>query len=370
MRWLLNRPHWQRTGVAARIVGVTILLALVGWVAGVAATTLFPTHVQTTYYQADVHLDLIPNSTVSVPTVLGDVDIHFDGPVPAPGIVVNSQLRRGVLEAFGTGTPAISALRPSSAQIDQVAHDMVIGVAVRFVAGLLLADVLTLLALRAWRAQPRQLLGVAAGATVLAVIAPTFAGWQAYRIDRVSNVATTSLLGYARANTDILGDLTHRSSEASRYVVSALALSNALQDKVAPDSPDAPTVLRVLFVSDIHGIDQYPLMKQIITDEDIDVVVDSGDLINFGDEQEASAAGIFKGIQSLGVPYLFIDGNHDSSSPTNHPLLPALGKIANVHLLQPGPGTYNEVSVAGVTSQASTIPATTVTATRTSRRSS
>ena len=348
MRWLPRRPSRHRAGAVARVVGVTVLLALVGWITGVTATTLFPTHVQTTYYQADVHLELVPTSTVSVPTVLGDVDIHFDGPVPAPGVIVNSQLRRGVLEAFGSGTPAISALRPSSDQIDQVTHDIVVGIAVRFVAGLLIADAATLLALRAWRARPRRLVGVAAGATVLAVIAPTFAGWQAYRADRVSNVATTSLLGYARANTDILGDLTHRSAEASRYVVSALALSNALQNKVVPESPDAPTALRVLFVSDIHGVDQYPLMKRIIGDEDIDVVVDSGDLINFGDEQEASVSGIFKGIRSLGVPYLFVAGNHDSSSPKDHRLLDALAAIPNVHLLQPNSDTYNEVVLAGV----------------------
>ncbi len=324
------------------------MLGVVGWVAGVAATMLFPTHVQTDYYQATVHLQLRPSSTVSVPTVLGDVDVTFDGPVPAPSIVVDSQLRKGVLEAFGSGTPAISTLRPSSQDLDRVIHETIVGLSLRFLVGFVVADLAVILALRAWRGGRRRLTAYAAGAVALVVVAPAFAGWQAFRQDRVANVATTSLLGYARANTDILGHLSHRSAEASRYVISALALTKALQNKFVPAAPDSPRALRVLFVSDIHGIDQYQLMKHIIEDEQVDAVVDSGDLINFGDEQEARVAGIFKGIKSLGIPYLFIAGNHDSSSPKDHRLLHRLAKVPNVHLLQPSDDTYHEVTMAGV----------------------
>ncbi len=345
MRALRGRP--RLSGILRTAVTV-VLLAVSGWVGGVAATMLFPAHVQTTYYQADVHLQLLPTSTVAVPTVLGDVDVNFDGPVPAPSIVVNSQLRQGVLEAFGTGTPAISALRPSSDDIDRVIRDTITGVSLRFLAGFVVADGAVVLALRLRRTGRRRLIACAAGTTALVVVAPAFAGWQAYRLDRVDNVTTTSLLGYARANTDILGDLSHRSAEASRYVVSALALSNALQDKFVPVAPSRPRALRILFVSDIHGLDQYTLMKHIIEDEHVDAVVDSGDLINFGDEQEAAASGIFKGIRSLGVPYLFVAGNHDSSSPRDHRLLKRLAKVPNVHLLQPNSHTYDEVSLSGV----------------------
>ena len=85
---------------------------------------------------------------------------------------------------------------------------------------------------------------------------------------------------------------------------------------------------RLLLVSDIHGANQYALMKTIVQQERIDAVIDSGDLVNFGSATEADAAGLFKGIASLGVPYLFVKGNHDAQSDDDRELLDRLGNGA------------------------------------------
>jgi predicted phosphodiesterase len=105
---------------------------------------------------------------------------------------------------------------------------------------------------------------------------------------------------------------------------------------------------RFLLVSDIHGGNQYPLMKTIVEQEQIDAVIDAGDLVNFGSTTEADAATIFRGIESLGVPYLFVKGNHDARSESDRELLDRLARVPNVVLLQPSPQSYTVQSIGGV----------------------
>lgn len=94
-----------------RAVAGTLLLAAFGYLGGVGMTSLFPTPVQTKFYSADVRLNLLPDSTVRFPTVLGDVDIEFTGPMPAPGIVVEPQLRKDVTDAFVGAAPSPDTVR-------------------------------------------------------------------------------------------------------------------------------------------------------------------------------------------------------------------------------------------------------------------
>ena len=140
-----------------------------------------------------------------------------------------------------------------------------------------------------------------------------------------------------------------RAQQATPYVRNLLALSQALQEKFVPGEINQPTAARILLVSDVHGANQYPVMKRIIADEQIDAVVDAGDLLNFGSVTEAEAAGLFSSIAGLGVPYLFVRGNHDAGSPADQALLQRMSRIRNVVLLEAAPGDYTQANVNGVT---------------------
>src|SRR5665811_2385302 len=119
-----------------------------------------------------------------------------------------------------------------------------------------------------------------------------------------------------------------------------LALSQALQEKFVPAEISKPPAALFLLVSDIHGANQYPMMKRIIDDEKITAVIDSGDLLNFGSVTEAEVSGIFTSIENLGVPYVFVRGNHDASSLADQALLQRMARIKNVVLLEPTPQSY------------------------------
>ncbi|HET6663080.1 MAG TPA: metallophosphoesterase, partial [Acidimicrobiales bacterium] len=83
----------------------------------------------------------------------------------------------------------------------------------------------------------------------------------------------------------------------------------------AEDLPTfAPTddTIRVLHVSDIHLNPQaFDLMEQLTEQFDVDAIADTGDIVDWGTEPESQLLGQ---IGDLGVPYVFVRGNHDSRS--------------------------------------------------------
>ena len=169
-----------------------------------------------------------------------------------------------------------------------------------------------------------------------------------YQPDQLTRFRTTGLLGTVRSNAGLLAGVEARAQEVTPYVTNLLALSAALQAKFVPADITKPPAARFLLVSDIHGANQYPVMKRIIDDEKITAVIDSGDLLNLGSVTEAELSGIFTSIKNLRVPYIFVRGNHDASSLADQALLQRMQKIPNVVLLEPTPQTYTELGVNGV----------------------
>lgn len=69
---------------------------------------------------------------------------------------------------------------------------------------------------------------------------------------------------------------------------------------------------RALHVSDLHlNPTGWQVMRTVVEQFDIDVVIDTGDMTDWGSEPEASYVG---SIGLLQVPYVFIRGNHDSAA--------------------------------------------------------
>ena len=152
-------------------------------------------------------------------------------------------------------------------------------------------------------------------ATALAMIVPGAAAYLTYRTDRVAEFRTTSLLSLATDNSDLLAGLDRKADQGAVYVTNLLALSTAMRQEFSPDATEQPAAARFLLVSDIHGMNQYPLMREIVQTQDIDAVIDAGDLLNFGREDEGDLTGIYEGIESLGVPYIYVRGNHRDRDP-------------------------------------------------------
>jgi predicted MPP superfamily phosphohydrolase len=345
-----GRPALRRR--ASRVAAV-LVLGVAGFLGGVGTTSILPTTVQTQHYEADVRLSPLPTqaSTLHSPTTFGDIDLEFGGWAPAPGIDAPVQLKASVTELFNQRPVSLDLLEPAPHEVDDALRSAIIQLGAKFVGGALLTQVVLLGLLAVGRrAKPTRVQAVIAViATTGAVLVPAGSAWYAYRPDNLAAFKTTSLLGTVRSNAGLLADVRVRAEQATPYVQNLLALSQALQEKFVPQELDKPAAARFLLVSDIHGANQYPIMKKIIEDEHITAVIDTGDLLNFGNVKEAEVAGLFQSIQSLPVPYVFVRGNHDASSPQDQSLLQRMARIPNVILLEPTPDRYIQVDVHGIT---------------------
>ncbi len=127
-----------------------------------------------------------------------------------------------------------------------------------------------------------------------------------------------------------------------------LALSDALRQEFTPTSGQGTVAATFLLVSDVHGMNQYPLMRQVVARERVDAVIDLGDLLNFGQPREGVLTGIYEGIESLGVPYIYVRGNHDAASPGDESVLRRVSRVPNVLPVEPTAGQFVRVEVNGV----------------------
>jgi len=355
-------PSARRTGVLTVARTLTRwVTATVRWLAilaacylgGVAATNLSPTTVETSNYAATIRLSPLPARTAVLhsPTIVGDVDLGFHSPFIAPGIEVSASVKDSITSAFTRTNVDIASLQPSGDEISAALQEAAQGVGWRFVTGAAVVALGLSLALHYWkwrRPSDRRHLVVVFTALLAGSVATAGSIVATYRQANFASFRTTGLLLQVENNRALLQDISSRSSQVTPYVLNLLALSKSLQENLVPADLDQQVSTRVLLVSDIHGQNQYGLMRSIVDAEKIDAVIDTGDLVNFGTVAEADAAGIFSGIQSLGVPYIFTSGNHDQSSPTDRALRDRMGRIPGVVLLQPSDTSYTTYGLHGL----------------------
>nr|BFE84210.1 hypothetical protein GCM10020093_068110 [Planobispora longispora] len=135
-----------------------------------------------------------------------------------------------------------------------------------------------------------------------------------YRPDSVVEPQYTGLLAGAPS---LVGDAESIVTKFESYRGQLAKLVNnvsQLYDTVSalPVYDADPTAIRVLHVSDIHlNLIAWNLIRSITAQFKIDVVVDTGDITDHGTGPEDN---FVEEIGNLGVPYVFVRGNHDSKA--------------------------------------------------------
>lgn len=342
--------HLGRLRAAATRALLALAVIVLATLGGIVASIVVPTTVSTDYYTADVRLSPSwdDRSSIGVETIVGGAAARFTG--LAPGIEVSPQVRPEISDVVSGGDVSTTKLVVSQAERERVISEAAKGVAVRFVVGSALAAALPLVGYALWRhRRPTARAAAATGIAWMVTCAVTGLGaQQTYRAERFAELEATGLLRLAADNRTIFADVETRAGQATPYLRNLLALSSALRSEYAPAASTTDDALTVMLVSDIHSSNQYALMRTVVEEQGVDLVVDTGDLINLGRVEELRLSRLAQGIESLEVPYVFVRGNHDASSPTDTALLDELAEIDNVYLPDPGDGTYREIEVAGL----------------------
>jgi predicted MPP superfamily phosphohydrolase len=104
--------------------------------------------------------------------------------------------------------------------------------------------------------------------------------------------------------------------------------------------PD-PNTIKVLHISDLHlNPAAWSVVSTVVSQFDINLVIDTGDIVDWGSGPETSYV---NSIGGLGVPYVFIRGNHDSATTAA-----AVAKNRNAIVLENSVRTVEGLTIAGV----------------------
>jgi predicted MPP superfamily phosphohydrolase len=153
-----------------------------------------------------------------------------------------------------------------------------------------------------------------AGGLALAVVAGSLGTAAAtLRLNAIEEPRYQGLLVNAPA---LIGDVERIADDYQRYTeqlqrmvsnVSTLYTAASTLEAFAPNE----SMTRVLHVSDLHlNPAAWPIMRTVVEQYDVDVIVDSGDIVDWGTGPETQ---YLDSISLMGVPYVYVRGNHDSS---------------------------------------------------------
>ncbi|GIM95871.1 membrane protein [Paractinoplanes toevensis] len=103
----------------------------------------------------------------------------------------------------------------------------------------------------------------------------------------------------------------------------------------------AGNTTRILHVSDLHlNPASFGLIRTVVQTFDIDAVIDTGDMVDWGSSAETGYA---SSIPSVGVPYIYVRGNHDSAA-----IQDAVARQKNAVVLDNKITTVDGLTIAGI----------------------
>ncbi|MBM7785032.1 metallophosphoesterase family protein [Tenggerimyces flavus] len=264
-------------------------------------------------------VELPPLGTISI-------DSH-DGPLRLEARV--DRINQADAEALFKDPAVISNLP------DTIGADLRTGVvqtAVRGgVAAVLGAAVMVLIVVRRWR------LSLVAGGVALVLVAGSgIAAGTTYDPRAITEPKYTGLLTSAPSlignASDIAENLDEYQEELTRLVTNVTRLYDVTS--TLPAYRPRSDVIRLLHVSDLHIMPySWQLIASVVKQYQVDLVVDSGDISDHG---LAAENAYLDPIKKLGVPYVWVRGNHDSLITEQ-----AMRKIKNAVVLD---GHVREVS--------------------------
>ncbi|HEY0535435.1 MAG TPA: metallophosphoesterase [Actinoplanes sp.] len=149
-------------------------------------------------------------------------------------------------------------------------------------------------------------------------------------------VNAPSVVGDARKIADNYGRYADQLQQIVSNVSRVYTTVSAL-----PSYEPAGNTTRILHVSDLHlNPSSWGLIRTVVKTFDIDAVVDTGDDVDWGSAAETSYV---SSISTLGVPYIYVRGNHDSSA-----IQSAVAKQKNAVVLDNTITTVDGLTIAGI----------------------
>lgn len=223
-----------------------------------------------------------------------------------------------------------------------VAEDVIDGV-IRAGVGSLGAAVLGAMVLAALVFRNTRRVAWAGGLALAATGASLGLAAATFRLDAIEEPRYEGLLVNAPA---LVGDVEQIADDYQRYteqlqrMVSNVGTLYTAASTLEVFSPDS-SMTRVLHVSDLHlSPAAWELIQTVVRQYDVDLIIDSGDIVDWGTGPESE---YLDSISELGVPYVFVRGNHDSELTEQ-----SVAEQENAVVLDDSVATVAGLTIAGI----------------------
>ncbi len=190
-------------------------------------------------------------------------------------------------------------------------------------------------------ARVRQFAASAVVPAAAATAAIGIVGAATYEPANLQDVHMTGMIAEAKILPEQLNNLAKMdmSSTAVGGAVNQIRALLNLQEailKPAADTNEAPAAVKIMQISDMHDRNMYGLIREQAIANDVDVVVNTGDETEYGVDEEIMSEyrAAIRAITApkeeggLGIPMLWVRGNHDSWQISN-----VMAKIPGVYVL-------------------------------------
>lgn len=327
-------PMWRRV---ARGVGLTLALIIVS-LGGVALGLRLDGHVTQDVgpFSATFRIDpsLSGGTNVQIPP-LGALNVaSHDGPA-------HLSLR---LDSLDQARATRIVTEPNGVQVasDSAVPDVQDGVA-RLALQSAGVGVLGAMALSALVFRRMSRVAICGG---LALVVVAASGGIALATFRPSSIEEPKYQGLLRNAPAVVGDARSIANRFNAYrdeLQSLVDNVSRLYGAVSslPVYSPTPGTIRVLHISDLHlNPSAWSVIRTVVTQFHIDVVIDTGDINDWGTTMESS---FVDSIGSLKVPYVFIRGNHDSEVTAK-----AVAKQPNAIVLEDSVTKVDGLTIAGI----------------------
>jgi predicted phosphodiesterase len=103
----------------------------------------------------------------------------------------------------------------------------------------------------------------------------------------------------------------------------------------------AGNTTRILHISDLHlNPSSWSVIRTVVKQWDIDAIIDTGDIVDWGSSAETTYV---NNIATIGVPYIYVRGNHDSTA-----IQTAVSRQKNAKVLDNSIITIDGLTIAGI----------------------
>ncbi|WP_134321999.1 metallophosphoesterase [Cumulibacter soli] len=331
-----EKAVWRRRGTLAFRIFLRVIVAIAGVVLGV----LIGGHTTADIGPIKVSADLLvgPGETTLRIPPLGALEIEaFDAPIRLEMTMLQVDQQEAI--QFINEAQSTEDLQQLAATLESDLKSALITLGITTTIWALVGGIVfSVLLFRRWQDGL-----IAAGMSVVLLLATAATGFLTFNAQALQQPKYTGLLSQASTIFGNVEDLGQKFADYRQSLVKMVANVSKLYTTVStlPADPESADTIKVLHISDIHmNPEGFDLAAQLAEQFDVDFVIDTGDLVDWGTTHEAAT---FSAIGDMDVPYVYIRGNHDSLVTQQQ-----VGEFDNVIVLDESTVELEGITIAGV----------------------